>query len=153
LSPLAANADGAGSKAVKEKSRAIYGSRIFRLTGKSTEQVLDEKNALQLFITGAYRNEAGSKDTITQLKKLAQTIEKSAKAGDSGSTQSALKEFIQVAKIRELDTVPGGNFDPTQRRNPGAPPTIEIENQMGTQKFALYKALKDGSKPAINKTS
>jgi hypothetical protein len=153
LSPLAANADGAGSKAVKERSRAIYGSRIFRLSGKSTEEVLDEKNLFQLFITGAYRGEVGSKDLVKQLKTIAQTIEKSAKAGDSGSTQSALKEFIQVAKIRELDTVPGGNFDPTQRRNAGAPGTFEIEAQMGTQAFSLYKPLKDGSKPAVNKVN
>merc|ERR1719379_1938192 len=153
MAPLAASADGASSKAVKERSRAIYGSRVFRLTGASTEKVLEEKNALTLFITGAYRNEASSQPTQKKLKALAKSIEKSAKAGDSASTQKSIKEFIQVAKIRELDTVKGGNFDPTQRRNPGAPATSEIESQMGTQAFALYKPLKTGAAPAINKGS
>merc|ERR1719263_1078737 len=135
MAPLAASADGASSKAVKERSRAIYGSRVFRLAGASNEKVLEEKNALTLFITGAYRND--DLDTQKKLKALAKSIEKSAKAGDSAATQKDLKEFIQVAKIRELDVVKGGNFDPKQRRNPGAPPTAEIEAQMGTQAFSL----------------
>merc|ERR1719420_2666405 len=151
MAPLAAHADGASSKAVKERSRAFYGSRVFRLTGASTEKVLEEKNALTLFITGAYRND--DQPTQKKLKALANSIEKSAKAGDSAATQSSLKEFIQVAKIRELDTISGGNFDPRQRRNPGAPATSEIEAQMGTQAFALYKPLKAGAPPAINKGS
>jgi len=149
FAPLAANADGASSKAVKERSRSIYGSRVFRLSGASTEKVLEEKNVLTLFITGAYRND--DLPTQKKLKALAKSIEKSAKAGDSSATQAGLKEFIQLAKIREQDTVAGGNFDPKQRRNPGAPPTAEIEAQMGTQKFALYEPLKKGAAPAINK--
>jgi hypothetical protein len=76
---------------------------------------------------------------------------KAAKAGDSGETQKNLKEFIALGKIREVDTVRGGNFDPTQRRNAGAPPTAEIEAQMGTQAFALYKPLPSGAKAPINK--
>merc|ERR1719389_736293 len=56
MAPLAASADGASSKAVKERSRAIYGSRVFRLQGKTTEAVLEEKNVFTLFITGSYRN-------------------------------------------------------------------------------------------------
>jgi hypothetical protein len=149
MAPFAAHADGATSKAVKERSRQIYGSRVFRLAKATPEQVLEEKNALTLFITGTYRND----DLATQkkLKALAKTIEKSAKAGDSAAVQKDLKEFIQIAKITEQDTVQGGNFNPTQRRNPGAPPTAEIEAQMGTQAFALYQPLKTGAKPAINK--
>merc|ERR1711918_175620 len=100
--------------------------RDLRLTclpaGASTEKVLEEKNALTLFITGAYRND----DLPTQ------------------------KKLIQVAKIRELDTVKGGNYDPRQRRNPGAPSTSEIEAQMGTQVYALYQPLKPGGAKPIN---
>merc|ERR1719310_1418093 len=125
MAPLAASADGASSKAVKERSRAIYGSRVFRFQGASTEKIYEEKNALTLFITGAYRND--DLPTQKKLKALAKSIEKSAKAGDSKATQADLKEFIQIAKIREQDTIEGGNFDPKQRRNPGAPPTAEIE--------------------------
>merc|ERR1719258_601651 len=55
--PGAAFADGASSKAVKERSRAIYGSRVFRLAKASPEQVLEDKNVLTLFITGSYRGD------------------------------------------------------------------------------------------------
>jgi len=41
-----------------------------------------------------------------------------------------------------LDTIEGATFNPKQRRNPGAPPTAEIEAQMGTQSYALYRPLK-----------
>merc|ERR1719379_3250470 len=99
MAPLAASADGASSKAVKERSRAIYGSRVFRLTGASTEKVLEEKNALTLFITGAYRND--DLPTQKKLKALEKSIVKAAKAGDAGATQAGLKEFIEVGKIRE----------------------------------------------------
>merc|ERR1719152_901418 len=98
--PGAAFADGASSKAVKERSRAIYGSRVFRLQGKSTEAVLEDQNALTLFITGAYRND--DLPTQKKLKALAKDIEKAAKSGDSASTQKSIKEFIALAKIREL---------------------------------------------------
>ena len=37
----------------------------------------------------------------------------------------------------------GNNWDARQRRNPGAPPTSEIEAQMGTQAFALYAPKKE----------
>jgi len=63
-----------------------------------------------------------------------------AKSGDSAGAQAAVKEFIKAGEIRELDTVAGGNFNPKQRRNPGAPPTAEIEAQMGTEAYALYEA-------------
>merc|ERR1719238_1606531 len=146
--PGAAFADGASSAATKERARSIYGSRVFRLSGKSTEAVLEDKNTLQLFISGAYPK--GS-DTAATLRGLQKAIVKAAKAGDSGETQKNLKEFIAVGKIREVDTVKGGNFDPTQRRNPGAPTTLDMEAQMGTQAFALYKPLPSGAKAPINK--
>merc|ERR1719321_109367 len=147
--PGAAFADGASSKAGKEGSRAIYGSRVFRLQGKSTEAVLEDKNAFKLFITGAYRTD--EPELRKKLTTLSANIVKAAKAGDSGETQKGIKEFIALGKIRETDIVKGGNFDPTQRRNPGAPPTAEIEAQMGTSAYALYKPIKDGQKSAINK--
>jgi len=94
-----------------------------------------------LFTTGAYRS-AADKETTKKLKSLEKAIVKAAKAGDSAATQSGVKEFIAVGKIKELDTVAGGNFNPLQRRNAGAPGTAEIEAQMGTQAFALYTPLK-----------
>merc|ERR1719238_179105 len=136
--PGAAFADGASSAATKERARSIYGSRVFRLSGKSTEAVLEDKNTLQLFISGAYPK--GS-DTAATLRGLQKAIVKAAKAGDSGETQ----------KNRKVDTVKGGNFDPTQRRNPGAPTTLDMEAQMGPQAFALSKPLPSGAKAPINK--
>jgi hypothetical protein len=134
---------------VKERSRSVYGSRVFRLKGASAEKVLEEKNTFTLFITGAYRN--GDLETQKKLKGLEKDILKAAKAGDSSAAQAGIKEFIQVGKIRELDTVSGGNFDPRQRRNPGAPATAEIEAQMGPAKYSLYQPLKPGAAAATNK--
>ena len=42
------------------KSRAIYGSRVFRLQNASPDVILDEKGALTLFITGCYSTTATS---------------------------------------------------------------------------------------------
>jgi len=141
FAPLAAQADGASSKAVLERARAIYGSRVFRLAGATPAAVLEDKNVFTLFITGAYRS-AAKKDTVAKLKTINKQILKAAAAGDAAGTSAAIKEFIAVGEIRELDSVAGGNFNPKQRRNPGAPPTSEIEAQMGTQAFALYQPVK-----------
>merc|ERR1719152_78645 len=59
--PLGAFADGASSPAVRERARAIYGSRVYRLQGASVEKIIEEKNAFQLFTTGAYRSDSASK--------------------------------------------------------------------------------------------
>jgi len=139
--PLAANADGASSRAVIERARALYGSRIFRLQGASAEKVVEEKNVFDLFITGSYRS-AADKSTVKELRSLQKTILKAAAAGDKAGTAAGIKSFIAVGEIRELDVVPGGNFDPKQRRNAGAPATSEIEAQMGPSAYALYKPLK-----------
>ena len=52
--PLAAFADGASSPAVLAKSRALYGSRVYKLKDASPEAILEEKNVFTLFTTGAY---------------------------------------------------------------------------------------------------
>jgi len=143
--PLAALADGANSKATAERARQIYGSRVFRLQSASADAILEEKNVFTLFTTGTYR---GSSTIEKAARKNLEAITKkalaAAKSGDSAGAQAAVKEFIKVAEIRELDTVAGGNFNPLQRRNPGAPPTSEIEAQMGTEAFALYKPVRQG---------
>merc|ERR1719183_99062 len=80
--PFAAFADGATSPATRERARAIYGSRIARLSSASTEEILAEKNAFTLFTTGAYRS-AKDKDTVASLKKLSTQAIAAAKSGDS----------------------------------------------------------------------
>jgi len=139
--PLAAFADGASSKAVLERARAIYGSRVARLVDASPEKIIEEKNTFTLFTTGAYRS-AKDKEKQKELKALSAKALAAAKAGDKAGANAAVKEFVKAGEIRILDTVPGGNFDPKQRRNPGAPATAEVEAQMGSLKYALYRPLK-----------
>lgn len=82
------------------------------------------------------------KETKAALTKASKTAISAANKGDKAGAQAAVKEFIAIGGIKEQDTLAGGNYNPTQRRNPGAPPTSEIEAQMGTQAFALYRPLK-----------
>ena len=82
------------------------------------------------------------KATKKDLTALAKKITTAAKAGDAAATTAGVKEFIAAEKLTELDRVKGNNWDPRQRRNPGAPPTSEIEAQMGTEAFALYAPTK-----------
>jgi len=143
--PLAAFADGANSKATVDRARGIYGSRVFRLQTASAAEIADEANVLTLFITGSYRGAGGDvKEMSKKLKGIAKTVVSKAKAGDEAGSKAALKEFIAIAKITENDMVAGGNFNPKQRRNAGAPPTSEIEAQMGTVAYSLYEPLKTG---------
>merc|ERR1712087_346645 len=138
--PALANADGANSAQTAFRARAIYGSRIYRLKSESAAAILAESNAFKLFISGAYRT-GDVKPTAVQLTKLSKSILASAAAGDEAAAKKTLSEFVAVAKLSELDSIKGGNFDPKQRRNAGAPPTAEIEAQMGTEAYALYTAL------------
>lgn len=140
FSPLATFADGAASKATRERARQVYGSRIFRLQGASTAKILEEASMFTLFTTGTYAGLPSAKDTTKTLKSLTKKALAAAAAGDASGANAAVKEFVAVGEIKELDTIEGGNFNPKQRRNPGAPPTSEIEAQMGTEKYALYKS-------------
>jgi len=139
--PLAASADGANSKATVEKARAIYGSRVVRLASASPEDILEDQNALTLFISGAYRagpnGNAQDKAISKQLLALKKTAIDGAKAGDASKAQGALKQIVAIAKLTEQDGY-DGNYNPKQRRNPGAPPTEAIVAQMGSEAYALY---------------
>jgi hypothetical protein len=145
MAPLAAVADGASSPAVLERSRAIYGSRIARLADASADAIVDEKNVFTLFETGAYprTGNAAFKDTQKALKAAGKKAVAAAKAGDKAGANAAVKEFVAIGEIRVLDDIDGAIFNPRQRRNPGAPPTSEIEAQMGTQAYSLYRPLKE----------
>merc|ERR1719217_1241571 len=145
----AAFADGANSKANAERARQIYGSRCYRLQTATAAEIVDDANVLTLFITGSYRGD-GNKETPKALKGLAKKIVASAKAGDEASAKASLKEFLALGKItKDQTTSADAIYAPKQRRNPGAPPTSEIEAQMGTEAFALYEA--GGKKGATGK--
>ena len=76
----------------------------------------------QLFTTGVYRN-VSEKPTKVELTKISKKLLAAAEAGDSSATASLLADFIKVGNIdRDYAAVPGGNFDPTQRRNAGGVP-------------------------------
>jgi len=140
LPALAANADGANSAQTAFRARAIYGSRIYRLQSATAAAILTEKNAFTLFISGAYRT-GDVKPIAKQLTGISKSILAAAEKGDEAGAKAKLSEFVAIAKLSELDLVSGGNFDPKQRRNAGAPPTAEIEAQMGSESYALYTAL------------
>ena len=91
--------------------------------------------------TGAYprTGNAAFKETQAELKKASAKALAAAKAGDKAGANAAVQEYVKIGSITENDK---DLFNPKQRRNPGAPPTSEIEAQMGTQAFALYKPLK-----------
>jgi len=138
FSPLAAFADGAASKATRERARQVYGSRVFRLQTASPAAILEDSSMFTLFTTGAYAGLPSSKETVTELKSLSKAAIAAAKAGDGAAATAATKKFVAVGSIKELDVIDSAIYNPKMRRNPGAPPTSEIEAQMGTEKYALY---------------
>ena len=111
FAPLAANADGASSPAVLARARAIYGSRVYRLQSASPAVVLEEKNMLTLFRTGAYRS-AADKDTTKKLASLEKSIVAAAKSGDAAKTSAGLKEFVTVccSHSRSISLHPRARF-------------------------------------------
>merc|ERR1719390_511445 len=90
--PFAAVADGANSPATAARARAIYGSRIARLSAASPDAILAEKNAFTLFTTGAYRNVVKDKEIMKTLKGLSKTALAAAGKGDASGAQAAVKE-------------------------------------------------------------
>merc|ERR1719453_465426 len=132
------------SSAVTMAEPALGRREMLSFAAAAADAIVDEKNVFTLFETGAYprTGNAAFKDTQKALKAAGKKAVAAAKAGDKAGANAAVKEYIAIGKIKELDTVQGGNFNPKQRRNAGAPPTSEIEAQMGTQAFALYQPLK-----------
>mmetsp|Transcript_8131 Transcript_8131/g.21248 ORF Transcript_8131/g.21248 Transcript_8131/m.21248 type:complete len:201 (-) Transcript_8131:445-1047(-) len=92
------------------KSRAVYGSRVFRLQNASPDMIIDDKNVFTLFITGVY-SAAADKPIKTQLVKLEKTAIAAATKKDEASARAAIKEFIMLAKIEELDMKPGSYYN------------------------------------------
>lgn len=92
------------------KSRAVYGSRVYRLQGASTAVIIDEKNVFTLFITGVYGSTA-DKQTRKELEKLEKAALAAATKGDEARAQAAIKSFVALGQIQELDTKPGSYFN------------------------------------------
>merc|ERR1719199_2504891 len=114
VAPMAAFADGASSPAVLAKSRAIYGSRVYKLKDASPEAILEEKNVFTLFTTGAYprTGNAAFKETQAALKAASKKALAAAGKGDKSGANAAVLEFIKIGDISGSTT---DFFDPKQR--------------------------------------
>ena len=92
------------------KSRGVYGSRVFRLQDAPVATIIDEKNAFTLFTTGVYGSTA-DKTTKKALEKLEKAALEAAGRGDAVAAHSAIKEFIALGQITEMDKVPGSTYN------------------------------------------
>ena len=92
------------------KSRAVYGSRVYRLQDASPDAILEEKNAFALFISGVYGSTA-DKQTKVALEKLEKVALAAAKKGDATTAQAAVKDFVRLGEIKELDMIPGSYYN------------------------------------------
>ena len=61
-------------------------------------------------ISGVYGASA-DKPLRKELEKLEKTALAAASKGDASATQSAVKQFVEIAAIKELDTVPGTYYN------------------------------------------
>ena len=156
--PLAAQADGANSAATQLRARGIYGSRIFALQGKPAAAIVEEKAAFTLFLSGAYRTNVGgdAKAVKKELTALSEKIVKTSASG--GDAQADLKKFVALAKITDQYNTPLTIWNPTQRRNAGAPTTDTVMDQSGSMGYSFYQTLpgdapgfKQGYSPANKK--
>lgn len=115
------------------KSRAIYGSRVYRLQAATTAAILDEKNVFTLFITGVYGSTA-DKATRKALEKLEKAALAAATKGDTAAAQAAVKEFVALGQIKEADMVPGSTFNPkTACDRPGLQCGLGYEGYVGSR--------------------
>merc|ERR1712106_1036418 len=128
---------------------------IFALQGKSAATIVEEKAAFTLFLSGAYRTSMGgeAKANKKELTALSEKIMKTANAG--GDAQADLKKFIATAKITDQYNTPLTIWNPTQRRNAGAPTTDTVMDQSGSMGYSFYQTLpgntpgfKEGDSPA-----
>ena len=92
------------------KSRAVYGSRVYRLQAANPEAILDEKSVFTLFISGVYGASA-DKPIRSELEKLEKLALVAARKGDAAAAQAAIKQFVAIGQISELDMVPGSYYN------------------------------------------
>ena len=92
------------------KSRAVYGSRVYRLQEAVPTAIIDDKNVFTLFITGVYGSTA-DKATKKELEKLEKKALLAAGKGNAADANAAIKEFVALGKIEELDMKPGSYYN------------------------------------------
>ena len=76
------------------------------MQGATPASILDEKNVFTLFITGVYGASA-DKATKKALEKLEAKALAAANKGDAAVAQAAIREFVTLGQIEELDMKPG----------------------------------------------
>ena len=99
------------------KSRAVYGSRVYRLQDATPAVIIDEKNAFTLFITGVFGSTV-DKPTKKALEKLETAALAAAGKGDAATAQKAVRDFIALGQItvsrrRPLYLLPAVSPSPT----------------------------------------
>jgi len=104
LAPRPALADGAVSPATVQRARGIYGARIAALKSAVDKgdfgAVLDEKNAFDLFNSGAFAiRSAIAKESKAKSIAATEEILAAAAAGDKSKLKSAYDTFMKNAGI------------------------------------------------------
>ena len=85
-------------------------------------------------------NVAGEAKAVKkELTLLSDKIIKTAAAG--GDSQADLKKFIAAAKITDQYNTELTIWNPTQRRNAGAPTTDTVMDQSGSMGYSFYQSL------------
>ena len=74
-----------------------------------------------------------------ELTALSEKIIKTSASG--GDAQADIKKFVTLAKITDQYNTPLTIWNPTQRRNAGAPTTDTVMDQLGGQGFSFYQSL------------
>jgi len=110
--PSIALADGASSKATVQRSKGIYGNRIYALgpavDAGDFQAVAGEKNAFMLYNSGAY---PGIKNKEKKAKAIEGTnaIFASIRAKDKGSLKKSFNSYLAITDITGLPNTVGEN--------------------------------------------
>mmetsp|Transcript_28361 Transcript_28361/g.95490 ORF Transcript_28361/g.95490 Transcript_28361/m.95490 type:complete len:186 (+) Transcript_28361:63-620(+) len=135
LAPGVAHADGAVSKATVARSRGIYGGRVLDLDEAVKKgdfaAVLDEKNAFELFNSGAYMtkgeaNKEGKAAAIAEYKNIMTAVAAKDKEGLQKSYAAYVKNANIVSQFPS-DLMSGQGY------------STEYDWKKGTKKGTIYQ--------------
>jgi len=104
-SPLLASANDYDSTILK--ARATFGQKVLGLTDASPEAILDNRAALETYVTqmiraSGKRNVDGRSLGGTPLGDAAVAAVKAAKAGDKAGANAAIKDIVAMTKLKKI---------------------------------------------------
>lgn len=97
------------------KSRAVYGSRVFRLQDATAAVIMDEKNVFDLFLTGA---PGGEKEASASWPKPVPP----SPGGTERSLRRHQRRHQRSLRISQRQSVPEGALNPGQPRSAASQP-------------------------------